>query len=64
MNCNIKKIAWFHIQVINGHWSITAIALLWKPTKVAAEYTLLVAIGNAPNVMATKRPYSQLALQP
>ena len=39
-------------------------SLVLRPTKVATKYTSMVAIGNAPNVMATKRPYSQLALQP
>ena len=29
-------------------------SLVLKPTKVATKYTSMVAIGNAPNVMATK----------
>ena len=28
--------------------------LVGRPTKVATKYTSMVAIGNAPNVMATK----------
>ena len=29
-------------------------SLVLRPTKVATKYTSMVAIGNAPNVMATK----------
>ena len=46
----------FNAQVKStfGRRSITAITMRQRPTKVPSEYTLLVAIGNALNVMATK----------
>ena len=52
----INIIIWFYAQVKStfGRRSITAITMRQRPTKVPSEYTLLVAIGNAPNVMATK----------